>query len=542
MTLLVVNLAIVLLIFVQAVLLKKAKHSIRSWSACFYALCFVWLMFRSVFWALTIWTTKSWDPALFYILYWMPNPIQFAAFLLLPLFFAQISHRKQWRSGWKYIRPLYIAFTVGASIFIITWSVLAAVQDRRISLLCDDGPPPSPLPRPAESYGSSADASSAALPAPPLLRGAAGGDDDVPSAAEVSSICFHAEFSSAAFRAVSAACFFVLAGVMAYFSLAMARLKNYNHGYATALRLPPRGLAITNVSLFAIFMCRGLYQAGSAMQLWHMPEVPLHGGKDIGPGLLVVFLLWDVLPTLLILMIVHTRTTYYFYAASKYARARDTLAKERTALLPDYGLFRKIKEGAGAKNRPVPLAPAPPLDYGAADEAAGLAVPSLRGPPPRSARKKRRSRRRSALLGSAAASLESSGSLREGAPLRYLDSSLSSADSSPSWALHGAWAHAETPDSDASATFLHRPTALRSYGAVDANPPSAPRPAPPRPVAIQRGHGTVAEPWPPEPAETAPAGGRGDRNAMERSYQMAMQAQIEQQREYQRIAHRWQEG
>jgi len=414
--LLVVNVAIMLGILLEAVMLRQAKHSIRSWSASFYALCFVWLLFRSVFWALTIATSRSWDPALFYILYWTPHPIQFAAFLLLPLFFAQIAHRKSWRSGWKYVKPLYVAFSVGAVTFILIWSVVAAVRDRRLAMLCD--------PTERMAPGANADHlhsySQQGQPAPTAVLGMSidggrprnahledhvagshsrhtssnGGfhdradgdyhDDDNDAYRQRSryapdyddddayAFCYEAQFSSTVFRAVSAACFFVLALAIAYFSIAMQRLDHWHYSRsATALRLSPQDLALSNVSLFVIFLCRGLYQAGSAMQLWTMPTVPLHRDEDISPALLFVFLAWDVLPTLLILLTVHTRTTTKTFSTAHHAervarlkygtfsgsgeapkapppapRPAEQHSRSRSdSTLPDYGLFGQLKEG-----------------------------------------------------------------------------------------------------------------------------------------------------------------------------------------------------
>ena len=53
-------------------------------------LCCIWLTFRQVFWALSIVAVGGWNPAAFYLLYWLPHPIQFGSFLLLPLFYLQV--------------------------------------------------------------------------------------------------------------------------------------------------------------------------------------------------------------------------------------------------------------------------------------------------------------------------------------------------------------------------------------------------------------------------------------------------------------------
>lgn len=46
---------------------------------------------RGIFWVLTITTGDQWRAQVFYLLYWLPNPLQFASFLLLPLFYTQVS-------------------------------------------------------------------------------------------------------------------------------------------------------------------------------------------------------------------------------------------------------------------------------------------------------------------------------------------------------------------------------------------------------------------------------------------------------------------
>ena len=55
----------------------------------------VWLSFRQVFWALSLIVVGGWTPAAFYLLYWLPHPIQFGNFLLLPLFYLQVMYRNQ---------------------------------------------------------------------------------------------------------------------------------------------------------------------------------------------------------------------------------------------------------------------------------------------------------------------------------------------------------------------------------------------------------------------------------------------------------------
>ena len=45
---------------------------------------------RGIFWIMTIMTEERWHGDMFYLLYWLPNPLQFGSFSLLPLFYSQV--------------------------------------------------------------------------------------------------------------------------------------------------------------------------------------------------------------------------------------------------------------------------------------------------------------------------------------------------------------------------------------------------------------------------------------------------------------------
>lgn len=49
-----------------------------------------WLSLRGAFWLLTMVSISSWMGSTFYILYWVPTPLCFSAFLVVPMYFAQI--------------------------------------------------------------------------------------------------------------------------------------------------------------------------------------------------------------------------------------------------------------------------------------------------------------------------------------------------------------------------------------------------------------------------------------------------------------------
>lgn len=56
----------------------------------FYILSFGWLLLRGIFWVLTLTSTTQWGAFMFYMLYWVPVPMEFGSFMLVPLYFAHL--------------------------------------------------------------------------------------------------------------------------------------------------------------------------------------------------------------------------------------------------------------------------------------------------------------------------------------------------------------------------------------------------------------------------------------------------------------------
>ena len=108
----------------------------------------------------------------------MANPIEFGSFMLLPLFFTQVLYPTECKKYWGLIRFAYISSIVGMIVFQALWIILTALEMQEQSL-CDPSKQP--------------------LPPPPS------GPDDT------GQHCFHTEFSSDAFRAITAFCFLFLA-------------------------------------------------------------------------------------------------------------------------------------------------------------------------------------------------------------------------------------------------------------------------------------------------------------------------------------------
>jgi hypothetical protein len=81
-----------------------------------------------VFWLLTIVRFKPWSTFIFFLLYWMPTPLEFGAFMCLPLYFAQVLHREEWKTYWGLINFFYIMIVFGLFLFQTIWIAIAALE------------------------------------------------------------------------------------------------------------------------------------------------------------------------------------------------------------------------------------------------------------------------------------------------------------------------------------------------------------------------------------------------------------------------------
>lgn len=225
----------------------KANYNLLSWSTAFHAMSICWLTMRGCFWLFTISSVGAWSNVAFYSLYWMPHPFQFGAFMLLPLFFAQVAYPQEWRTYWAFGRPVYILLVFGSCIFQAIWAILAAVESKMESE-CENAHHPLPA----------ANATDTALKT----------DDDE---------CFTTDYSSAAFRLVAAALFLALAALQAIYSRQIAFLDKPQ--YQRFFQAPQPVLNGVNLALFVSFLTRGLYQFGTVWGLYVLPRIPLQVGR-----------------------------------------------------------------------------------------------------------------------------------------------------------------------------------------------------------------------------------------------------------------------
>jgi hypothetical protein len=122
---------------------------LQSWSTLFHILCFCWLCLRGAFWCVTITAVGKWEIFTLYLLYWVPSPIEFGSFMLLPLFFSQVLYPRyvyrwlcvqltsqslfpfirEWKIYWGFICLVYFCVILGLTVFMLIWAILREVND-----------------------------------------------------------------------------------------------------------------------------------------------------------------------------------------------------------------------------------------------------------------------------------------------------------------------------------------------------------------------------------------------------------------------------
>jgi len=106
--LVITNYAIVAYLFVLIYKHIISENDLKSFSFIFHVMCTIWLFVRGLFWISTLTTDENWTPGSYYFLYWMPVPIEFASFLLFPLYFIQVIYPVEWREYEDWLIPSYV--------------------------------------------------------------------------------------------------------------------------------------------------------------------------------------------------------------------------------------------------------------------------------------------------------------------------------------------------------------------------------------------------------------------------------------------------
>jgi hypothetical protein len=256
-----------LLAFLVSLMLDHVSNGwdTSSYAFTFHCLTLCWLSIRGAFWLMSAISTTQWSSSMFYALYWLANPVEFGSFLLLPLFFSQVLYPTSWKRHWGVIRFAYISAIVGLVLFQGLWIFLAALEMNR-GTLCDP-----------------ADADSNATKSPP---GTGGTDNNTLLK------CFHSEYTSVAFRSITAACFLFLAVAQGAYGWKLAYVDPRLH--QQYLVATPRIVAAVNAALVASFLSRGIYQLATIFGLYLLPDLPLMGSEDVAAINWLVFMLWYV--------------------------------------------------------------------------------------------------------------------------------------------------------------------------------------------------------------------------------------------------------
>lgn len=107
----------------------ERQDNLKSFSFLFYLLSFVWLFVRGLFWLSTLTTSVAWTSAQYYFLYWMPVPVEFGSFMLLPLYFAQILYPEKWEAYYKTGRRAYMGMVLGLVVGQIIYIMMELVSE-----------------------------------------------------------------------------------------------------------------------------------------------------------------------------------------------------------------------------------------------------------------------------------------------------------------------------------------------------------------------------------------------------------------------------
>ncbi|KAF0693121.1 Aste57867_15867 [Aphanomyces stellatus] len=325
-TLVIMCVLLMLYLLVKLAMVFRNKSKLMSWSTCFYCLCLLWVTVRVSFW-ISIELRDRITYLELYLLYWFPTTIQFANFALLVLFYIQVITGQEWRSMWRRIcLPLYFFMTVSMATFTAFWALNSnsSLED-------------------AYKYGDQY-------------------DQDM---FKISAVRVQLEYSAVSF--------FVLSFLFAFFGWKMANVESWKR--RRLLISKPRSLAVFNSILFLIFFTRSLRDFLTS-QNWLLFSVlnPVDQfGQITTLSTFALFVVWDFLPTILLLLLISTK-------AGGVGVPRNTSFRGE-AKLPDFGIFHVINTGcvrdhpsASSRGETTRLVGSPTTEYGGASRTTPINV------------------------------------------------------------------------------------------------------------------------------------------------------------------------
>lgn len=276
LTLAVLNTSLLCYILATVFWHVRYQHNFRSWSMAFNLSSFIWLALRELFWLRTIIISGLWNPVTLYTLYWMPHPIQFGSYLILPLFYMQIisknpSGSSLWDSRWQCMRIVYIIAVTLMLLFIMGGGIVVELRSKEEHdcLYHYNG---------YTNYNK----------------------------------CYHNEMTLTPVRYVVAGCFIFLSLVLALLQFQLMRLES-TQTYTQVkqfLTTNLHTLGILNCVLFLAFLSKGMYELITIFGVAVLPRaLPLTNGSDLDRWTFTCFLIWEYLPTTLILATVSSQTS-----------------------------------------------------------------------------------------------------------------------------------------------------------------------------------------------------------------------------------------
>ncbi|CAM9561386.1 unnamed protein product, partial [Pylaiella littoralis] len=298
---------LVLVVTILASSCKTKQHGARVWATAFHVLVLCWLVLRGMFWMLAITKKEEWQSVSFGLLYWLPNPLQFGSFLLLPMAYSKVlASKEQWEARSRTVGRVYVLLVSGIVVYMVGLAMAQAARESR-HFQCVT---------------------------------AARDSTNAPQT------CYTMDLSSNAFRVTTGFCFFALAAGVAGYGLKMSKLTTSQN--RAQLIYQPRALAALNCFLVAVFLSKGAYQISSVTGLWYLPDLPLKGSEDVCLLNFCVFLFWDYMPTVWLLLVMEGTTGELVGTSVVKAVFPSRILNHGDDMpnLPDYGLFREIKAAA----------------------------------------------------------------------------------------------------------------------------------------------------------------------------------------------------
>ena len=202
--------------------------------------------------------------------------------------------------------PLYLLVYLVVIALMVAWITRATLSERRFYVCLE-------YKHEAIREGATADDRGAD-------RGGSAADDDAdddraddrhgahrhaPSSRNAGVACYYNATGDSVFRATSMLCFLMLSAAIGAGALGIKRLGFRNARRRFLVPVSGRALYGASASLAALFLSHGLYDAlVLARRVPKLPDLPLQGDKDLDLANFAMFLAWEYIPMMLILLTV----------------------------------------------------------------------------------------------------------------------------------------------------------------------------------------------------------------------------------------------